>query len=130
MNGIRIAGEKHLRDIDEVKCCRPQNHPDAYESCYEEDVAFSFDKKGWSECNLTGYYMTGFYKGDCEQLHCIEKFYCCKMKTGKFSTIVFIHERFMQSVNEMLYTGIFIGIYYMAESHIVAHVLIHYIVQL
>ena len=71
-----------LHNIEEGKCCRPQSHPDSYEGCYDEDVGISFDSKGWSECKQAGYYMTGFYKGSCDKLYCIEKFRCCKMKKG------------------------------------------------
>ena len=84
LSGINTSGEKHLYQIEHAKCCRPQNHPNAYEDCYNENVWGSFDKKGWSECKRDGYYMTGFYKSNCEKLYCIEEFRCCKMKSGNF----------------------------------------------
>ncbi|KAL9952095.1 hypothetical protein ACROYT_G039302 [Oculina patagonica] len=80
MEGMYRTDGSNLYNIEEAKCCRPQNHPDSYEHCYDEDVGTSFDKKGWSECKQAGYYMTGFYKSGCENLYCIEKFRCCKMK--------------------------------------------------
>lgn len=91
LNGIRISKQNYLHEIEEAKCCRPQTHPDAYEDCYDENVGASFDRKGWSECKRDGYYMTGFYRSDCDHLYCIETFRCCKMKSGKFSPLRF-HE--------------------------------------
>ncbi|XP_022808737.1 uncharacterized protein LOC111345723 [Stylophora pistillata] len=83
MNGLRLdhALPAFLNNIAEAKCCHPQNHPSSYEDCYDEDVTISFDRKGWSECQQEGFYMTGFYKSSCDKLYCIEKFRCCKMKS-------------------------------------------------
>lgn len=82
MQGMRLgaAPPAYLPDIDEAKCCHPQGHPNSYEHCYDQDVTDSFDDEGWSECQQAGYYMTGFYKSDCNDIDCIEKFRCCKMK--------------------------------------------------
>ncbi|XP_022803036.1 semaphorin-5B-like [Stylophora pistillata] len=82
MNGLSVGKPlpAFLNDIEEAKCCHPQNHPTSYEDCYDEDVTISFDTRGWSECRRDGYYMTGFYKSSCDKLYCIEKFRCCKMK--------------------------------------------------
>ncbi|XP_022800128.1 uncharacterized protein LOC111337987 [Stylophora pistillata] len=84
MNGLRLgyAAPALLYNIDEAKCCHPQNHPKSDGYCYEENVTISFKKKGWSECQGEGFYMTGFYKSSCDELYCIEKFRCCKMKSG------------------------------------------------
>ena len=86
MEGIYISADSgpKLYHIEEAKCCRPQNHPDSYDGCYDEDVSISFDHKGWSQCKQDGYYMAGFYKGGCNELYCIEKFRCCKMKKGNW----------------------------------------------
>lgn len=82
LNGLRLGAgpPAYLNHIDEGQCCHPQGHPDSYEHCYDEDVTYSFDNKGWSECKQAGYYMTGFYKSSCNNIYCIEKFKCCKMK--------------------------------------------------
>ena len=89
LNGIRISGATHLYQIEEAKCCRPHNHPDAYEDCYNENVWGSFDNKGWSECKRDGYYMAGFYKSSCNHLYCLEEFRCCKMKNqGNFFSLI------------------------------------------
>ncbi|CAH3043762.1 unnamed protein product [Pocillopora meandrina] len=82
MQGMRLGAgpPAYLHHIDEAKCCHPQGHPNSYEHCYDQDVTYSFDNKGWSECQQVGYYMTGFYKSDCNDIYCIEKFRCCKMK--------------------------------------------------
>ena len=84
LNGLRLSAglPAYLYDIDEGQCCHPQNHPNSYEQCYDEDVTLSFDFRGWSTCKQQGYYMTGFYKSNCNDIHCIEKFKCCKMKNG------------------------------------------------
>ena len=81
-NGLRLGAgpPAYLYDIDEGQCCHPQDHPNSYEHCYDEDVTYSFDRQGWSTCKQQGYYMTGFYKSSCSDLYCIEKFKCCKMK--------------------------------------------------
>lgn len=81
LNGLYISANQYLHQIENAKCCRPNNHPDNYADCYEEDVGISFDKKGWSVCKRDGYYMNGFYRGGCDYIYCIEKFSCCKMKT-------------------------------------------------
>ena len=82
MNGIRTGSAHHLQsflnNIEEARCCHPTDHPSRYEDCYDEDVAISFNTKGWSECQKNGYYMTGFYKSNCHELKCIDKFRCCK----------------------------------------------------
>ena len=83
LEGIYISDSSpKIYHIEEAKCCRPQNHPDSYDGCYDEDVTISFDHKGWSQCKQEGYYMAGFYKSGCNELYCIEKFRCCKMKKG------------------------------------------------
>ncbi|RMX58045.1 hypothetical protein pdam_00013401 [Pocillopora damicornis] len=82
MNGIRTGSthplQSFLNNIEEARCCHPTDHPSRYEDCYDEDVAISFNTKGWSECQKNGYYMTGFYKSNCHELNCIDKFKCCK----------------------------------------------------
>lgn len=82
MNGIRTGSyppsQSFLNNIEEARCCHPMDHPSSYADCYDEDVAISFNNKGWSECQKNGYYMTGFYKSNCHELKCTDKFRCCK----------------------------------------------------
>ena len=94
LNGLRLGAgpPAYLLHIDEAQCCHPQGHPNSYEQCYDEDVSRSFDDKGWSECKKPGYYMTGFYKSVCNEIYCIEKFRCCKMKKRNFYFVYFNHE--------------------------------------
>ena len=94
LNGLRLGGgpPTYLLHIDEGQCCHPQGHPYSYEHCYDEDVTDSFDNRGWSGCQQAEYYMTGFYKSDCNDLYCIEKFRCCKMKKRNFYFINLNHE--------------------------------------
>ena len=88
LNGLRLSAgyPAYLLHIDEGQCCHPQDHPNSYEHCYDEDVTASFNHQGWSTCKQPGYYMTGLYKSNCNNLYCIETFKCCKMKKG-----IFIH---------------------------------------
>ena len=83
-NGLRLQRgyPAFLSHIEKGQYCRPQNHPNSYEDWYDEDVTSSFDTIGWSKCQQEGYYMTGFYKTNCNDLNCIDKFRCCKMKKG------------------------------------------------
>lgn len=82
LSGLRLGAgpPAYLQHIDEAQCCHPQGHPNSYEHCYDQDVSHSFDHKGWSECQTAGYFMTGFHKSSCNDIYCIEKFRCCKMK--------------------------------------------------
>ena len=86
LNGLRLSAgtPAYLQHIDEGQCCHPQGHPNTYEHCYDQDVTYSFENKGWSECQQARYYMTGFYKSSCDNIYCIEKFRCCKMKKRNF----------------------------------------------
>ena len=44
------------------------------------DVSASFDQSGLSACP-EGYALSGMWRGDCEELHCIETFHCCQVLT-------------------------------------------------
>ena len=83
LNGMRISGKDYLHLIEEARCCRPQNHPNAYENCYDDDVTNSLGQKD-RKCKQAGYYMAGFYRGSCDRFNCMEKLRCCKMKSGNF----------------------------------------------
>ena len=83
LNGMRTGGKDYIHRIEEARCCRPQNHPNSYEDCYDESVGNSLGKR---ECKQAGYYMAGFYRGSCDKFDCLEKLRCCKMKSGMFPT--------------------------------------------
>ena len=71
----------------------PQGYSGRWGHCYDHDVTYSFDKKGWSTCNVD-YYLVGIYRGGCDRLYCIEKFRCCKMiEISKY------HYRYVQAQN-------------------------------
>ena len=76
---MRISGKDYLHQIEEARCCRPQNHYDAYGDCYDEEEGMN-----WSECKRAGYYVTGFYRGNCNKFECMEWLKCCSVqgKTG------------------------------------------------
>ena len=90
LNGVRISGQDYIHLIEEARCCRPLNHPNGYEDCYDEDAGNSFAQKGWSNCQQAGYYMAGFYRGNCDKFDCLEKLRCCKMKNGNFILLYLI----------------------------------------
>ncbi|XP_028414912.1 uncharacterized protein LOC114537999 [Dendronephthya gigantea] len=78
LNGLRRSNDTKLRAITGALCCKPENHPDKYGSCYDEDVGSSFDQEGWSNCSKAGYYITGLYRGSGHWLNNIDKFRCCQ----------------------------------------------------
>lgn len=78
LRGLYRSGGNSIASIEYGKCCKPAYHPYYHGSCYNQDVASSFDSKGWSNCNA-GYFLAGFWRGGCDKLYCIEKFKCCKM---------------------------------------------------
>merc|ERR1719473_210184 len=47
--------------------------------CYDAGWWGSFDHKGWSQCNY-GYFITGLYRNDCNDLYCLEAAKCCKQE--------------------------------------------------
>jgi len=79
MTGMERSDGDEIHNIEKAKCCKPKSAPKSWGSCYDHNVGSSFDGKGWSQCN-TGYHLTGLYRGTCDNLYCIEKFYCCKLK--------------------------------------------------
>ena len=99
LNGLYRTDGSNLYNIEEGKCCRPQNHPNSYDGCYDEDVTHSFDNKGWSKCKRAGYYLTGIYKSGCEHLYCIEKFRCCKMKKGNWINKLVVNQERRKQFN-------------------------------
>ena len=74
------ADPNYLDDITHGRCCRPKHHPNEYGSCYDEDIWSSFDSAGWASCKES-FFMTGFYKSNCNFLYCMEELRCCSMTT-------------------------------------------------
>lgn len=81
LQGLYRTNGHSLHNIEEGRCCKPNNLPNSYLRCYDHNVGSSFDNKGWSNCD-GGYYLTGIYRGGCDQLHCLDKFRCCSMYDG------------------------------------------------
>jgi len=75
-------GGQGLHLIDKANCCKPNAQKGGWGTCYDLNVGSSFDSKGWSKC-ATGSYMAGFYRSNCDNLYCIERFKCCKMGSKK-----------------------------------------------
>lgn len=67
-----------LQHIEEGNCCKPKNLPNSYLECKIKDVDTAFERGGWSECE-PGYYLVGFYRGNCDLLKCLDKLKCCSM---------------------------------------------------
>ena len=83
LNGLYRTGGNNLHNIEEGKCCKPVNHPKLYEHCYHEYIRYEFDKKGWTTCKKTGYYVVGVFRDhNKDWLHDIDYLKCCKMWTG------------------------------------------------
>ncbi|XP_059157773.1 uncharacterized protein LOC131942082 [Physella acuta] len=66
-----------LSNIEEGRCSKPADHPTFYGHCYDQDTTSCFDEMGWCTCN-TGYYITGLFRGNCDQLNCLDTLHCCK----------------------------------------------------
>ena len=82
LSGFYRSNGNKLYDITHAWCCKPSGAPESYKTCYDEDVLIKFD---WHQmemvsCDRSGYYITGLYKSDCNQLHCIERFRCCELQ--------------------------------------------------
>ncbi|XP_059157012.1 uncharacterized protein LOC131941650 [Physella acuta] len=69
------AGWK-LSSIKEGRCTKAQDQPPRYEPCYDEDVSACFDKTGCCSCRKDTY-ITGLYRGECNDLRCLTKLRCC-----------------------------------------------------
>ena len=78
LNSWREEIKQSLHHIEEGNCCKPKNLPNSYLECKIKDVDRSFERRGWGECD-PGYYLVGFYKGNCDLLKCLDKLKCCSM---------------------------------------------------
>ena len=81
-----------MSHIEKGYCCKPNNHPAGYGSCYTEDVGESFEREGWTDCSKPGYYITGVYRGSGDWLKNIDKFRCCQMATGDETTSEILYD--------------------------------------
>ena len=92
LSGFYRSDGNKLYNITHAWCCKPDGAPDSYKTCYDEDVSFTFD---WNQmemvsCDRSGYYITGLYKSDCNNLHCIEKFKCCDLQVAGWDNSKFL----------------------------------------
>ncbi|XP_059173042.1 aerolysin-like [Physella acuta] len=78
LQGLYREDGNGVSNIEFGKCSKPVDHPLYYGECYELDIKTSFDDLGYTQCN-DGYYITGLFKAECDQLNCIDKLMCCKM---------------------------------------------------
>jgi len=76
LHGLYRSDGPNLSDIEKGRCC-----PGVTQNCYMQTAVQSeFDKAGVSECAY-GHALAGFYKGHCNELHCIEAFKCCRLRS-------------------------------------------------
>ncbi|XP_035829236.1 uncharacterized protein LOC101856550 [Aplysia californica] len=79
LQGLSRTGKPQLlENIEPGWCAKPPSHPHRYGHCYVQDISDSFNDKGVSECRDM-YFITGLFRGGCNELHCIEKMMCCRM---------------------------------------------------
>ncbi|XP_028401393.1 fibropellin-1-like isoform X2 [Dendronephthya gigantea] len=82
LNGLYRTSGNNLHNIEEGRCCKPVTHPKDYGHCYNEYIRHEFDKRGWTSCMKTGYYVVGVYRDhNKDWLHDIDYLRCCKMST-------------------------------------------------
>jgi len=68
-----------LQDIESARCAKPANHPLHYSHCYDEDISEVFNSMGWASCSKSGYYISGLYRNENNQLRDIDRMRCCSM---------------------------------------------------
>ena len=49
--GPNRAHRNWLRELEEARCCRPNNAPEQWDQCYNANVGRSWDNTGWFNCN-------------------------------------------------------------------------------
>ncbi|CAL1533922.1 unnamed protein product [Lymnaea stagnalis] len=70
-----------LHNLEEGRCSKPAEHPSTYGECYNEDIGVCFDNIVLCKCR-DGYFVTGLYRGGCDELFCLEMLRCCKMASA------------------------------------------------
>ena len=65
MRGLFRSGRsnKGLGSIEWGKCCKPAYHPPWYGRCYDKNIMYAFDKRGWVTCDAK-YFLVGSGAGD------------------------------------------------------------------
>ena len=87
LQGLYRSNGIWLHNIEQATCCRPKMLKIIpLVDCYNHDVSGSFRRMGWSKCR-DWTYLVGVYKRDCDKLHCIRFFRCCKMSPPGNSTL-------------------------------------------
>ena len=106
LQGIYRTDDTWLHNIEQASCCRRRNFINKPLDCYDHDVMASLDAQGWSACQ-NGSYMAGVFRSDCDELHCIEQFRCCRMRPsgihssrlGKFGVMT-SGSKYIQGIHE------------------------------
>jgi len=74
LHGLMRTDGDGISNIEQGRCC-----PGVTTNCYTDlSVGDEFDYNGATKC-ADGHALAGFYKGTCNDLHCIEKFKCCRL---------------------------------------------------
>jgi len=80
MSGLNRSDQKDplLHNIESAKCCKPQNAEEKWGNCKEKDVRDTFNSESKQSCD-DNYFMAGLYRSACDELFCLEMFWCCEM---------------------------------------------------
>ncbi|CAB4001303.1 Hypothetical predicted protein, partial [Paramuricea clavata] len=84
LSGLYRTGGNNLHNIEAAWCCKPNEAPNSYTSCYDEDVSsrFNWDKEGMVSCTTAGYYITGLYRSECHRLDTTKTIKCVHAESG------------------------------------------------
>ncbi|XP_059146821.1 uncharacterized protein LOC131934722 isoform X2 [Physella acuta] len=66
-----------LSNIKDGRCIRPLNHPSRYGHCEDVDISDCFEQAKCCSCPEDSF-IAGLYRGDCNDLRCLDKIRCCK----------------------------------------------------
>ncbi|XP_046863892.1 uncharacterized protein LOC124457749 isoform X2 [Xenia sp. Carnegie-2017] len=81
VTGLRRDSGNWLKDIDSFKCCKMWS-ANVKPGCVNANWWVSFNKQGWSTCDTTNQFITGFYRSalsaNYDGLYRLEEAKCCK----------------------------------------------------
>ncbi|CAL1537898.1 unnamed protein product [Lymnaea stagnalis] len=108
----RSAGNQaKVNSIQQARCVKPSLHPYYYRSCYDESIEATFEAKGSVSCR-DGYYVVGLYRGNCDELKCIDSLHCCQMalRPEELDSLAAVKNRIMdQTLQSLSYLAYYLG---------------------
>nr|KAI8758519.1 Biomphalysin 2 uncharacterized protein LO NA Biomphalysin 2 [Biomphalaria glabrata] len=66
----------YLFNLESARCTKPANHPLNYGTCEDVDISSCMSQKGQCSCPR-GYFLTGLYRADGDDLYFLKKIRCC-----------------------------------------------------